>query len=271
MERLSVAAMGTRFEIVVAAGRGDLVAAGEAAIAEITECHRRLSRFAADSLVSHIARTPAGAPIRLDRDTFSLFVDAMGVFRASGGAFDVTVAPLMAAHGYAPSAVPVAAASGMHAITMNEDAWTVTVTNGSVGLDFGAIAKGHALDLAGNVLREAGVTSALLHGGTSSVLAIGAPEATDGWPVALPFAAMTVTLRDSALAVSNPASQSGRDGAAHIMDARCGRPAQRAGRVAVHGPSARLCDAWSTALSVLGSSPVDFPGAYRALFESHTS
>ena len=68
--RLAVGAMGTRFELVLLAGRGDLRAAGEAAIDEIETWHRRLSRFAPDSLVSHINREAARAPVRLDRDPF---------------------------------------------------------------------------------------------------------------------------------------------------------------------------------------------------------
>lgn len=273
MVRLATAAMGTRFEIVLAPGAGvDLMAAGEAAIAEICDCHNRLSRFAADSLVSHIARTAATTPVRLDRDTFRLFADAMAVWRASHRAFDITLAPLMAEHGYAASAVAVAGGLGMEAILLDEERWTVAFRSGDVGLDFGALGKGHALDLAGAVLREAGVTGALLHGGTSSVLAIGAPEGAEGWPVALRFqsAAPTITLRDSALSISNAASQAGNEGRAHIMDPRAAAPATRASRVAVQGPSARLCDAWSTALTVLGSTPADFPGAYGAFFDTST-
>jgi thiamine biosynthesis lipoprotein len=271
--RLATAAMGTRFEIVLAAGAGDLMAAGEAAIAEICDCHARLSRFASDSLVSHLARTAPATPVRLDGETFRLFADAIAVWRASGGAFDITVGPLMAAHGYTPSAVAGDAGRGSETIVLDEERWTVSFRSGGIGLDFGAIAKGHALDLAGAVLREAGVTAALLHGGTSSVLAIGAPEEAEGWAVAVPFdqTRHIVTLRDSALAVSDPASQSGDGGAAHIMDPRSGRPVGHPLRVAVLGPSARLCDGWSTALAVLGTAPDGFPGDYRAIFEAHTA
>jgi thiamine biosynthesis lipoprotein len=273
MHRLATAAMGTRFEIVLDAGPGaDLVAAGEAALAEICACHERLSRFASDSLVAHIARTATATPVRLDGDTYRLFVDALDVWRASDGAFDVTVGPLMAAHGYAPSAVAGARSAGAEAIVLDDERWAVAFHGDSVGLDFGAIAKGHALDLAGATLREAGVTSALLHGGTSSVLAIGAPEGTDGWPVAVQLGASRrpLSLRDTALSVSNPASQVGRGGGYHILDPRSGVPVARRAAVAVTGPTARLCDAWSTALAVLGSAPAGFPAGYTSIFEAET-
>ena len=44
-----------------------------------------------------------------------------------------------------------------------------------MALDLGGVAKGHALDEAANVLQEHGVNCALIHGGTSSVVAIGNP------------------------------------------------------------------------------------------------
>ena len=272
MHRFATAAMGTRFEIVLAAGPGaDFMAAGEAALEEICGCHDRLSRFASDSLVSHMARTAANSPIRLDGDTYRLFVDALDVWRASDGAFDVTVGPLMGVHGYAASAVSVDRRAGTESIVLDDERWTVAFHE-DVGLDFGAVAKGHALDLAGATLRTAGVTSALLHGGTSSVLAIGTPEGTDGWPVAVQLGPLRrmIALKDTALSVSNPASQLGRSRQHHILDPRSGTPVARSVVVAVTGPSARLCDAWSTALAVLGSAPAGFPSGYTPFFEAQT-
>jgi thiamine biosynthesis lipoprotein ApbE len=75
-----------------------------------------------------------------------------------------------------------------------------------------------------------------------------------------------VDLVDAAFSVSDPRGQTSDAGHGHIVDAR---PARRAGdaglpsrRVAVIGPSARLADAWSTALAVLGEAPPRFPAGY---------
>lgn len=268
--RLATAALGTRIELAIEAdGCPDARAAGEVAIDEIEACHRRLSRFAPDSLVSHINRTAAEAPVRLDRETCALFADALAVWRASGGAFDITVAPLMARHGFAPSAVGGAGGGDSGAIVLDEDAWTIRFTRRDLSLDLGAIAKGHALARAAAVLREHGVGSALLHGGTSSVIAIGPPGGHDGWLVTIGSTerSRVVRLRDAALAVSDPRSQRSSAAAAHILDPRTGQPVTRPGRVTVMGPSARLADAWSTALAVLGATPASFPGDFQAIFE----
>jgi thiamine biosynthesis lipoprotein len=265
--RLAVAAMGTRCELVVLEGRGDLLAAGEAALEEIEHWHARLSRFADDSLLSHINRSAARAPVRLDRETYALFEEALAVWRASDGAFDVTVAPLMARHGFQDSAVPASSGRvGASGIALDPDRWTVSLLPGT-SIDLGAIAKGHALECAAGVLRAAGVTSALLHGGTSSVVAIGAPPGSPGWQVAVgpETGAPVLRLRDHALSVSDASShRSGSSEDGHILDPRSGRAAAFCGRVVVVGPSARLADAWSTALAVLRRVPHGFPAGFIA-------
>lgn len=265
--------MGTRFELVLAGGaRDDLLAAGETALEEIAEWHRRLSRFEPDSLVSHINRTAHDGPVRLDRETFALFADALAVWRDSEGAFDIAVAPLMARHGFPASAAGGGSADATSAsIALDDDAWTIRFTRPGVSLDLGGIGKGHALDCAAAVLRAHGVARALVHGGTSSVVAIGAPQDASGWRVAVGADGGVITLRDAALAVSDPRSQRSALAAGHIVDPRTTRPIAGAGRVAVVGPSARLADAWATALVVLGSTPLAFPPEYRATFLASTS
>lgn len=261
--RFATAAMGTRFELVIIAAAGDAQASGEAAIAEIEDWHRRLNRFAADSLIAHINRTAGREPVRLDRETFELFRDGLDVWRASGGAFDMTVAPALASSGLAPSAEP-GQFVGSEGVTLDAERWTIAFSRPGLSLDLGGIAKGHALDKAGALLRSHGVTAALLHGGTSSVLAIGAPPGTGGWAVAVgpSDGARVVHLRDEALSVSDSQGQTASGTAAHIVDPLTGDAVRGRGIVAVRGPSARLADAWSTALVVLGHVPKGFPAGY---------
>jgi thiamine biosynthesis lipoprotein len=263
--------LGTRCEILLLAGCGDLRAAGDAAVEEIETWHRRLSRFSDDSLLSHINRTAARVPVRLDRDTYALFEDARAVWRASDGAFDVTIAPLMVRQGFQDSAVPASKCRvGGGALTLDRQRWTIGLSPGA-SIDLGGIAKGHALDCAAAVLRHAGVTSALLHGGTSSIVAIGTPPGEPSWRVAIgtEHGAPVVALRDTAMSVSDVSSQrGGPNGEGHILDPRTGCAAAGCGRVVVAGPSARLTDAWSTALAVLQRVPVDFPAGYTASFSA---
>lgn len=266
--KLAVDAMGTRFELALLAGPDDLRAAGEAAIDEIETWHRRLSRFAPDSLVSHINREAFYTPVRLDRDTFDLLWDALGVWRATGGAFDITVAPAMTRIGHADSAVSSRDGGGdFRAVRLDPDRWTISLAGPQVSIDLGGIGKGHALDCAARVLRQAGVTAALIHGGTSSVVGIGAPAHCEGWRVDISSGSeyRPVTLRDAAISVSDPCgSRDERRTLPHIVDPRCGGAVAGAIRATVIGPSARLADAWSTALVVLGRMPGTFPPGFSA-------
>lgn len=267
--QLALAAMGTRFEVALPREANglpdrDLRAAGEAALDEIARWHERLSRFASDSLVSHINRQAASAPVRLDDETFALLQEAQAVWRESAGAFDITMAPRKARLGFQDGAVASRGEGGvMHAIRLDGANSTIAFERADVSVDLGGIAKGHALDCAAALLRAAGVRSALLHGGTSSVLAFGSQPGAGAWRVGV--RASVVALDNAALSVSDPASQRHVTGHDHIVSPShyCGR-SHRA--VAVVGPSARLADAWSTALAVLGDVPAAFPSGYDAQF-----
>jgi thiamine biosynthesis lipoprotein len=129
-------------------------------------------------------------------------------------------------------------------------------------LDLGAVGKGFALDRAAAELREAGVTRALLHGGTSSSIAIGAPPGRPGWGIAIANATgeadATVELRDASLSVSAPHGRVA-DSGGHVLDPASGQPTEPGTVVAVTSPSATLADAWATALAVFAARGAPHP------------
>jgi thiamine biosynthesis lipoprotein len=254
--KLATAAMGTRFELVLS-GDDDaaLRAAGESALAEIERLHAQLTRFSTDSLLSHINRTAAHTPVRLDADTFALFQDACAVYRESTGAFDVTLGTGM------PDLVLDAAKRSIRfrdprSLIRDPQSAIRNPQSAIPCIDLGAIAKGHALDCAGRILRDNGVNNALLHGGSSSVLAIGAPPGESAWRVALAHHpnGQIVDLCDAGLSVSCTLGDRTHN-VGHIVDPRTRTGIERACYAAAIGSSARLADAWTTALVVLGRRP----------------
>ena len=263
--RLATTAMGTRFELVIAGGpEAWLRTVGEAALEEIEACHSRLTRFEQDSLLAHIHREAFSHPVRLDADTFALFADALFVQKASGGAFDIDIGRAMDAWGVGdrPDAARASAS-----FVLDSQEFTIRLLRPDVRFDLGGIAKGHAIDLAVRVLHENGVSCALLHGGTSSVRAIGAPPGTGGWRIRLGRSANAheIELCDRALSVSSPAGdQPTTDG--HILDPRTGTSVQSSRLVAVAGPTTRMADAWSTALAVTGERPETLGGEWYTHF-----
>jgi len=283
---LSLYAMATRFELVLAERDPVRVrAAGEEALQEIERCEAQLSFYRSDSEISWINRQAAARPIQVEPRLFRLLQRCATLTAATEGAFDVTVGPLMRAWHFVggtgriptPAELEAARASvGMQHVEFDEEACTLRFTRPGIQIDLGAYGKGYAIERAIDLLRENGVTSALLHGGTSSVKTIGAPPDNADWQINLPQSLkecgdqVTVILRDQALSVSATYGKSFMlDGQeyGHVLDPRSAEPVIGAQAAAVIGPSAADCEALSTALLVLGPSWLSalaerFPG-YR--------
>ncbi len=279
-------AMATRFEIVL---HGDNLAAlrsaGEEALDEVDRLENQLSLYRPGSEIAQVNARAAREPVRVTPEVFKLLEQAQQLHQATGGAFDVTIAPLvrcwgfMAAKGKIPASEELAAARacvGMSHVQLDDRFFTVRFTREGVMLDLGAIGKGYAVGQAAELLRAAGVTRALIHGGTSTVFAIGRPLEAEAWKVAIerppgseqePESPATsadeedhawpqpVSLCDEALSVSAVwGRQFVADGKTlgHVLDPRTGYPVDRARLAAVVLPSATEADALSTALLVLG-------------------
>jgi thiamine biosynthesis lipoprotein len=270
--------MATRFEIVMYGDNSSaLRAAGEEALAEIEKLEDQLSLYRPSSEIAHLNARAAAGPVRVTPSLFALLREARRLHDLTDGAFDVTIAPLVRCWGFMggqgrmpePEAVEMARRSvGMRQITLDEQALTVRFAREGVMIDLGAIGKGYAVERAAEILRENGVTSALLHGGTSTVYSIGHPPDLKYWDVALeqppeqlaPAAIPTVIhLRDEAMSVSAIWGRSFQvDGKlyGHVLDPRTGYPAKAVFLAAVVSSSATETDALSTALLINGQLPV---------------
>ena len=269
--------MATRFEIVLhGENQASLRAAGEEALRLIEQLEAQLSLFSPGSEIAHLNARAARVPVRVTPGLFGLLQHAQKLHEESGGAFDITIAPLvrcwgfMGGDGRMPGPEEVAAARakvGMRLVQLNPDNCTVQFAGEGVLLDLGSIGKGYAIEGAAEVLREAGITSALLHGGTSTVQAIGQPPGEAFWKIAIetpspspdtaPTLLATVPLKDEAMSVSGLRENSFQVGGrtfGHIIDPRTGEPAQGTVLAAVVLPSATETDALSTALLTLGSA-----------------
>jgi thiamine biosynthesis lipoprotein len=285
-------AMATRFEIVLHGDNSSrLRGAGEEALAEVERLESQLSLYQPASEIARVNACAARQPVRVTPAVFRLLEHAQRLHRDTGGAFDITIAPLLRCWGFMhgsgswPDPAAVAAARrqvGMQHVILDAENLTVQFDIEGVMLDLGAIGKGCAIDRAAETLRETGVTSALLHGGTSTVYGIGRPPEDDAWKIAIespaqeiregrapaspimksparegqpPQLLATVPLQDEALSVSAVWGKSfEHDGRTygHVLDPRTGQPASNAVLAAVALPSATETDALSTALLVTG-------------------
>lgn len=274
-------AMATRFEIVMHGGDPvSLRAAGDEALDEIDRLEAQLSLYRPGSEIARVNAHAAGRPVKVSPRVFKLLRTAGKLQRETAGAFDISIAPLVRCWGFMgntckmPDEQALAearAAVGMEFVEFDEDEFTVRFKRPGMMLDLGAIGKGYALERAAELLREAGITSALLHGGTSTVCAIGRPPHSNHWKVAVeypprqtpadrPEFLAAVELRDEAMSVSavwGRAFEVGGKILGHVMDPRTGRPVMGAMLSAVALPSATETDALSTALLVAGAEGHD--------------
>jgi len=281
--RLGVLAMATRFELVLPRNPSGLPeeslrAAGEAALAEIVEAESWLSIYRPDSPLAEINARAAREPVRVSPPIFALLEQAREWSRRTAGAFDPTVGPLVQlwrdleplAEAWNSRAAAARSVIGWSHVELDARSSTVRFDHPAVRLDLGSMGKGWALDRATEVLRDAGVTCALLHGGTSTLVAIGSAPDKPGWPIELAAgesgeageagdgssARTVVFLRDESLSVSATWGRLHRDAGGrmqgHVLDPRHGLPVAGPARAAVAGPSAAATDVLSTALLVSG-------------------
>jgi len=200
-------------------------------------------------------------------DLRALLVRSRAAGDETGGAFDVTVGPLIGLwwraveRGVWPSDEDIRAARalvGYEAIHVSAEG-ELGLSSPGRSVDFGGIAKGHALDVVKAGLEGRGVRRGLLDFGGSSVWALG--RAPDGGPWRLEVDAReparprrVLELIDSALSVSSSLGESsgiaGRR-VGHVIDPRTGRTIDVQRTAVAVGASATDAEIWSTALLVL--------------------
>jgi thiamine biosynthesis lipoprotein len=223
LRRFSHEAMATVFEVLaVHADAGYAAQAAQAAFDLADRLERELSRFLPNSDIGRINQLPAGGHTRVSASTMECLVIARHVFDLTGGAFDVSIG------------------TGLPALELDPDGFTVRAARSGVRIDLGGIGKGYAVDLMAELLEEWGLEHALVHGGFSSVLVLEGPAGLDGWPLTLsdPCAPSTVLARLSARQTALGAS--GVRKGDHIVDPRSGSPVRgrRAAWAVVRRPDA---------------------------------
>jgi FAD:protein FMN transferase len=254
-------------------------AAGDAVTQAFDDVVRRMSSFEHDSELSRFNRHTAAAPFSLSADTIGVLEAARRVSLASGGAFDVTVAPLVGAWGFGaeaeargapPSAEQLAQLGsrvGWRGLEIDPAGANVRKALTGLQIDLSGIAKGHAVDRAGQALDALGLTRWMVEAGgeirTRGLNADGEPwriavERPDAWP---PQVYRVVPMQGLAIATSGDYRQwyevQGRR-VHHEIDPATRAPAGHGGAstlasVSVLHEECRAADAWATALFVLGA------------------
>ncbi len=263
--------MATRFEVVIPGDQTpEIRAAAEEALRAVHETEALLSPYLPTSDIWRINHHAWQTPVHVSPITLGYLKTILDLNRITAGAFDINVGRLMQAYGFReelsspmPEAPikPTAHRALADLLIIDENGATVAVADQDVCLDLGAIGKGFALDSAAEALRALGVSTAFIHGGSSSATGLGAPPGEPGWKVAVAGTSGSgdniadVYLNDCSLSVSTRLGRVAtheQEQVSHVIDPRTGRPISSADIAAAVCESAAFCDAATTALLVLG-------------------
>ncbi|MBI3695858.1 MAG: FAD:protein FMN transferase [Acidobacteria bacterium] len=291
----SAQAMGCLYTIAAYGDdRAQLSAGVGAALQEARRIDDLLSNYKVESELSEVNREAARRPVKVSSELFDLIQKCQEYSRASEGAFDWTVGPLMRVWGFykgagrIPSREEVSTALksvGYRHIQLDAQARTVRFDQPGLELDPGGIGKGYAVDRMAGILRDlrdSGLSIALVTAAGSSIYAMGAPPGESrGWyirirdPKSEVKTVAEVYLEDQSLSTSGTYEKffeaEGKT-YSHLMDPRTGYPAQGMLSVSVLAPKTLDSEAWTKPFFINGAAwtKQHLPEGFRVLLCEET-
>lgn len=273
--RFARKAMATTFEVILPYGTPLAHVVAEQALDEIDRLESQLTVYRETSEVSQLNARAARQPVPVEPGLFELLTLARQIHGATDGAFDVAVGALIKAWGFyrrqgrVPTPAELDAVRGRigsQHVQLDAERQTVAFARPGLEINLGSIGKGHALDHVARLLqREWGLPNLLVHGGHSSIFALGQEvDGAAGWTVGLldprqpQCRRALVRLRNRGMATSAATYQNlehqGRK-LGHLLDPRTCWPAEGVLSATVTAPTAAEADALATAFFILGVEP----------------
>lgn len=234
------------------------------------EVDRQMSTYRSDSDIERFNALPAGSCQPMPAPVLHLVRTGEQLSQASGGAFDLTLEPLLNLWGFGPQArgtkVPSTAALEQARQRVGHQHLRIDGTqlckDAAVEVDFNSIAAGYAVDRIVTLFDGLGIRRYLV-AVTGELKAAGRKPDGSAWRIALEEPRDDQQVAERIIAVEGVGvSTSGdyrnyfqQDGRrySHTLDARTGMPiSHRLASVTVLHPSALMADGLSTLLLVLG-------------------
>ncbi len=274
---LSGPTMGTTYTVKVTAPPASVNGAQLRATVDevLAQIDGSMSGYRDDSEIARFNASTATQWYEVSAELASVVQAALAVSEASGGAFDITVAPLVAVWGFGPAGQPkvlpsdeqiaqISGAVGYRKLHARLDPPALRKEVPTLTIDLNGIAPGFAVDRLADRLQALKIDSFMIDIG-GEIRARGRNARGEAWRIAVeqpvetqraPYAG--VYLDDAAVSTSGEyRDYYERDGRrySHTIDPRTGRPLDRApGSVVVIASSTAQADAWATAMNVLGPS-----------------
>lgn len=235
------------------------------AFEEIGRIEGLLSKYKEGSEVSRLNRE---GQLTVSPETLYIIKQAERFSAASGGAFDITVGPLMSVWGFTdknyclPDSQKIEQALrlvGFDKVVIDERNSRISFNREGMSIDLGAIAKGYAVDCAVKKLKQAGINSCLINAG-GDIYCLGNKSGRP-WNIAIANprgdgSAGILQLKNRAVATSGDYQQyffNQEKRYSHIFNPQTGYPAESGVvSVTVAAPDCLTADAIATSIFVLG-------------------
>ncbi|MFB6348982.1 FAD:protein FMN transferase [Moraxella sp. ZJ142] len=282
-QSISGETMGTSYHITFKNGdnQADTAAIQASIDQRLESINDSMSTYRENSTISRFNRLSSHTPIVVDADFVQVLTDSRTVYQASNHAFDPTVYPLVELWGFGsrmnverlqspPSTAEIAAADslvGLDKVLLDGD--KLSKSTDGVGLDFSAIAKGYAVDVIAQTLKqEYGVVNYMVEIG-GEVATLGVNSNGRPWTLGIdkPVIDSSVENRSTLTTLTQPAGEAlhiATSGGyrnsleyngvrySHTINPTTGQPvANNAPSVTVLHDSVALADAWATALTAV--------------------
>jgi thiamine biosynthesis lipoprotein len=137
---------------------------------------------------------------------------------------------------------------------LNEDEMSIEMLKDNIKIDLGAFGKGYAVDITERILKEWGIDNVLIHGGFSSVKAVGVPTALNGWQVSISNPNNSSQIISQFALKDFSISGSGIKKGIHIIDPLTKQPVMNKTGTWALSKSAAVSDALSTAFIILDNN-----------------
>lgn len=208
------------------------------------------------------------SPVMVSRDVLTMVELSQEYNKITGGAFDITVGPLMDLWSFSrqPSVPPEKllrerlSLVGMDKVVIDKNGKSVFLTRKGMSLDLGAVAKGYAAEKAAGILKEKGITQGIINAG-GNVVVLGKKGNETPWKLGIQnprdgdSLIGVLDIHDQAVVTSGDYQRYFEKSGVryhHLLDPSTGKPARDLISVTVVCDSSARADILSTALFVMG-------------------
>lgn len=246
----------------------------EESLDEMERMDRIMSNYKEESDLSRLNKKAVKSPTPCNKELLEVIEQSLYYSELSGGAFDITVSPIVALWGFFREQGRVPAkkeiekllpAVSCKNIVINKSAdpeipATIFFKNTQTQIELGAIGKGYAVDKALEVIKKSGVNNGCINLG-GNIYVMGAPPDKKAWRIGVQHPRNSGEILGY-LELNNEATATSGDYErffefngkrySHIINPQTGRPVSGTIATTIVAPSGTEVDALSTIVFVLG-------------------